>query len=107
MAFEREIGLAVAAGAVAAYPPARDVARKGAAIVVDTAGRAGNVVVGAGKGAYQGARAGFTANGSSSRGGRTRATRASGPRRSAAPRRSRSSSSRSRTSRSSAAKSGS
>jgi hypothetical protein len=60
MAFEREFGIALVAGAVAAYPPARDVAKKGASAVADGAGRAGNVLVGAGKGAYEGARSGFS-----------------------------------------------
>ena len=105
MAFEREIGLALAAGAVAAYPPARDAAKKGASIVVDTAGRAGNVVVGAGKGAYEGARSGMgspasataTRSGNSSRSGsssRRGGARSSG-RRSSASRGTRSSSSKS------------
>ena len=105
MAFERELGVALAAGAVAAYPPARDAAKKGASIVVDTAGRAGNVVVGAGKGAYEGARSGMGSparastarRGSSPRSGsssRRSGSRSSG-RRSSASRGSRSSSSKS------------
>ena len=101
MAFEREIGVALVAGAVAAYPPARDAAKKGASVVVDGAGRAGNVVVGAGKGAYEGARSGFSPQRSSSKSRRS----GSGTSGSRSARSSRSSSARSRSSRSTSSKS--
>jgi hypothetical protein len=59
MAFEREIGLGVAAVLVAASPPARKAARRGAELGATAATTAGHVVIGAGKGAVEGARAGF------------------------------------------------
>ena len=75
MAFEREFGIALVAGAVAAYPPARDAAKKGASVVADGAGRAGIVLAGAGKGAYEGARSGFGPQSSSATTRRSGATR--------------------------------
>ena len=99
MAFEREIGLALAAGAVAAYPPARDAAQKGAVAVGGALGTAvssaGDVVIGAGKGAYEGARSGISGNGSATRASTSRASSS----RSSRSRSSRSGTSRSGTSR--------
>jgi hypothetical protein len=59
MAFEREIGLGVAAVLVAASPQARRAARRGADLGATAATTASHVVVGVGKGAVEGARAGF------------------------------------------------
>jgi hypothetical protein len=61
MAFEREIGLGVAAVVVAASPQGRKAARRGAELGATAATTAGHVVVGVGKGAVEGARAGFAA----------------------------------------------
>jgi hypothetical protein len=98
MAFEREIGLALAAGAVAAFPPARDAAKKGASAVGGVVTRAGEVAVGAGRGAYDGARSGLSGGSSSSS---SRSTRSRSTSSGSSGSRSRKRSSRSRSSKSS------
>lgn len=59
---EREAALAIAAATAATSPRAREIARQG--LVYGLAGvlKAGDVAVSAGRGAYEGARAGFEAS---------------------------------------------
>jgi len=61
--FDREVGLALAATAVATSPRAREVARRGAVYGLAGAMRAGDVVWGTARGAVLGARDGFSGGG--------------------------------------------
>lgn len=57
---EKELGIAVFAAAVAASPRAREAAREGAVYGLAGAMKAADVIAGAGRGAYAGARSGLT-----------------------------------------------
>jgi hypothetical protein len=85
---EKQTGALAAAAVVALSPKARQIARQGAVYGLAGALKAGDVLVGAGRGAYEGARAGLEGSAASTprstasprTGGATRSARSSGGR---------------------------